>query len=122
MEHVGDEADGGDRVETGSMSIVCRRDDASGVVVVLSGDLDLVGGDAVEATVGTLVAEGVDDVSVQAEGVTFMDSSGLGGLLAARAIVVDAGGSFRFGPMTDSVARVIELAGVNDLLGTQSVS
>jgi anti-sigma B factor antagonist len=116
MEHVGDEADARDGVDTNSVSIVCRRDGASGVVA-LSGDLDLAGGDAVEAAVAALVADGVKDVSVQAEGVSFMDSSGLGGLLAARATVVDASGEFRFGPTTDSVARVIDLAGVSDLLG-----
>lgn len=116
MEHAGDEADAGDGVDTDSVSIVCRRDGTTGVVV-LSGDLDLAGGDAVEAAVAALVADGVNDVSVQAEGVSFMDSSGLGGLLAARAMVIEANGEFRFGPMTDTVARVIDLAGVSDLLG-----
>jgi anti-anti-sigma factor len=115
MEHVG-EADAGDGVGAESVSIVCRRDGATGVVV-LSGDLDLAGGDAVEAAVAALVADGVNDVLVQAEGVSFIDSSGLGGLLAARALVVEASGEFRFGPMTDTVARVIDLAGVSDLLG-----
>jgi anti-anti-sigma factor len=116
MEHRGDEADARDGVDTNSVSIVCRRDGATGVVA-LSGDLDLAGGDAVEAAVAALVADGVNDVSVQAEGVSFMDSSGLGGLLAARAMVVEANGEFRFGPTTDTVARVIDLAGVSDLLG-----
>lgn len=116
MKHVGDEAHAGEGVDTDSVSIVCRRDGATGVVV-LSGDLDLGGGDAVEATVAALLADGVKDVSVQADGLTFMDSSGLGGVLAARALVIEAGGEFRFGPTTDTVARVIDLAGVGDLLG-----
>jgi anti-anti-sigma factor len=116
MEHVGEEADAGEGVDTGSVSIVCSREGATGVVV-LSGDVDLAGGDALETAVAALVADGAKDVSVQAEGVTFMDSSGLGGLLAARAVVVEAGGEFQFGPTTDTVARVIDLAGVSDLLG-----
>ena len=120
MDQVGDESTPRDGVDTGSMSIVCDRDGPS-VVVALSGDLDLVGGDAVEAAVAALVAEGIEHVAVQAERVGFMDSSGLGGLLAARAKVVAAGGEFRFGPATDAVARVIEIAGVGDLLGPTAI-
>ena len=115
-EHVGEAAGVGDGAGTDSMSMAWRRE-GSTAVIELSGDLDLAGGDAVEAKVDELVADGVDDVSVRAEGVTFMDSSGLGGLLAARSVVVEAGGGFRFGPTTDIVARVIDLAGVHDLLG-----
>jgi anti-sigma B factor antagonist len=116
MKHVGDEAHAGKGVNTDSVSIACRRDGTTGVVV-LSGELDLAGGDAVEATVAALLADGAKDVSVQADGLSFMDSSGLGGVLAARALVIEAGGEFRFGPTTDTVARVIDLAGVGDLLG-----
>jgi anti-anti-sigma factor len=114
-QHVDDQGDAGDGVETSAVSIVCHRDGSTGVVE-LAGDVDLAGGDAVEAAVAELVADGVTDVSVQAQDVTFMDSSGLGGLLAARATVVEANGAFRVGPMADSVARVIDLAGVGDLL------
>lgn len=116
MEHVGDAADAGDGVDSSSVSIVCRRDGALGSVV-LAGELDLHGGDAVEAAVAALAAEGASTVSVDAQGVTFVDSSGLGGLLAARAIVLEAGGEFRFGPVTDTVARAIDVAGLSDLLG-----
>jgi anti-anti-sigma factor len=116
MERADDEIDVAGSVDTGSLSIACRREGTE-AVVVLAGELDLAGGDALEAAAARLVADGVDDLSIQAEGVTFIDSSGLGGLLAARAIVIEAGGELRFGPTTDAVARVIELAGVTDLLG-----
>jgi len=116
MENVGDAADAGDGVDTSSVSIVSHRDGANGVVV-LSGELDLHGGDAAEVAVAALVADGVTHVTVEAGGLSFIDSSGLGGLLAARAIVVDSGGQFRVGTVTDNVARVIDLAGVSDLLG-----
>jgi anti-anti-sigma factor len=116
MEHVGDATNGGNGGVAPTVSIVSDRDGANGVVV-LSGEIDLDGGDAVEAAVAALVADGVSDVSVKAGGVSFIDSSGLGGLLAARAAVLDAGGEFHFGPVPDNVARVIDLAGVSDLLG-----
>jgi anti-anti-sigma factor len=87
------------------VSIECRQEGAAGVVVVISGEL---------------IADGVTNVSVDAGGLSFLDSSGLAGLLAARALVVDAGGTFRFGPTTGHVARVIDLAGVQDLLGPEA--
>lgn len=115
-EHTGDEAGAGNGVDQGALSIECRRDGAAGEVV-LAGALDLVGGDALETAVTALLAEGVEDVAVRADRVGFVDSSGLGGLLAARAMVVGSGGAFHFGPMSGNVARVVDLAGVSDLLG-----
>jgi anti-sigma B factor antagonist len=96
-------------------SVESRRDGSVGVVI-LSGELDLDGGDEVEAAVAGLLAEGVTTVAVDAGQVTFMDSSGLGGVLAARGRVVESGGDFRFGGATDNVARVIDMAGVRDVL------
>jgi anti-anti-sigma factor len=116
VQDIGRAADG---VHAPSVSIECRQEGVNGVVVI-SGELGLEGGDAVEIAVAELVASGVSDVSVEAGGLMFMDSSGLGGMLAARALVVDAGGTFRFGPATDNVARVIDLAGVHDLLGPEA--
>src|SRR5687767_8961786 len=69
------------------VSIECRQEGASGVVVI-SGELALDGGDAAEVAVAGLVANGVTDVSVDAGRLTFIDSSGLAGLIAARALVV----------------------------------
>lgn len=115
-ESVGDAAGVGKKgAEEGSVSIVSRQEGDTGVVV-LGGELDLLGGDAVEAAVAALVADGASTISVDAGGVTFLDSSGLGGLLAARTVAVEAGGELRLGPVTDTVARVIELAGVWHLL------
>jgi len=108
-----------DGVHTGSVSIECRQAGATSVVVI-SGELALEGGDEVEVAVAELIADGVTNVSVDAAGLSFIDSSGLAGLIAARALVVDAGGTFRFGPTTDHVARVIDLAGVHDLLGPEA--
>ena len=119
MEHVGDTADAGAGVDPDPLSIECRRDGTTCVVAV-AGELDLDGGDALESTVAGLVADGVDQVWVEVTEVSFLDSSGLGGLLAARAAVVDAGGNFRLGSVTDSIARVIQLAGVGDLLAPET--
>src|SRR5262245_16185177 len=104
-------------VDPERLQIASRRDGVDGVVV-LAGELDLAGGDAVEDAVAGLLAEGATRIWVQAGDLRFMDSSGLGGVLAAREKAVEAGAEFRFGPMSEIVARVIDLAGVHDLLGT----
>jgi anti-sigma B factor antagonist len=110
-ELVGPDGDAG----TEPVSVVSRREGTSAVVVV-AGEVDLEGGDAVEDAVAALVAEGVTDISVDARGVTFLDSSGLGGLLAAKVRLEGADGRLRLGQVPDNVARVIELAGVTDIL------
>lgn len=106
-------------VDTERLQIASRRDGVDGVVV-LTGELDLAGGDAVESAVAGLLAEGATRIWVQAGDLRFMDSSGLGGLLAARERVVGADAEFSFGPMSEIVARVIDLAGVHDLLGSEA--
>ena len=97
------------------MSVDSRRQGDSAVVAV-AGEVDLEGGDAVEDAVATLVADGVTDISVDMRGVTFLDSSGLGGLLAAKVRVEGAGGQLRLDAAPTNVARVISLAGVTDIL------
>ncbi|HEY8546889.1 MAG TPA: STAS domain-containing protein [Acidimicrobiales bacterium] len=106
--------DPGDGGETAPVSVDCRREGAS-AVVVLAGEVDLEGGDAVEDAVAALVDDGVTDISVDARQVTFLDSSGLGGLLAAKVRAEGAGGRLQLGPVPDNVARVIELAGVTEM-------
>jgi anti-anti-sigma factor len=106
-------------VDPERLQIASRRDGIDGVVV-LAGELDLAGGDAVENAVVGLLADGATRIWVQAGDLRFMDSSGLGGMLAAREKAVDAGAEFRFGPMSEIVARAIDLAGVHDLLGAEA--
>src|SRR5262245_26825857 len=98
------------RLDAGRLQIASRRGGGDGVVV-LAGELDLAGGDAVENAVVGLLADGATRIWVQAGDLRFMDSSGLGGVLAAREKAVEAGAEFSFGPMSEIVARVIDLAG-----------
>jgi anti-anti-sigma factor len=117
MANIDDAAGVGDAVTPAPRpaSVESRRDGATGVVT-LSGELDLDGGDEVEAAVAGLLAQGVTTVTVDAGALTFMDSSGLGGVLAARGRVVETGGDFRFGEVTGNVSRVIDMAGVRQVL------
>jgi anti-sigma B factor antagonist len=98
-----------------SVSIASHRDGSTGVVV-LAGELDLHGRHRLETTVEALVADGADHISVEAGDLTFIDSSGLAALLMVKARVEIAGATFRLGPVTKAVARVIDVAGLTDEL------
>jgi anti-anti-sigma factor len=79
--------------------------------VVASGDLDLEGGDRLEALVSELVRRGYD-VALDLSAVGFMDSSGLGAVLslsqgAGRVVLDDA---------SPAVLRVLEITGTRDAL------
>ncbi len=68
--------------------------------------------EAIEA----LLKQPVDSVRLDLEQVSFIDSAGLGGVLRARRACAEAGVSLTVGATSASVARLVELAGVADLL------
>ena len=89
------------------------------VVVALVGECDLLGREKLESVLLAAVG-GAGTVFVDVAGLTFIDSSGVHGLVAAhhaarradrRLYVVNAGGT---------VAAVLELTGVGDLLSPPS--
>jgi anti-sigma B factor antagonist len=87
--------------------------DPGGPAVVLSGELDLTAADGVTAALDQVAAERPDRVVVDAEGVTFCDSSGLRSLLAAPGPnpVVLRSPSAR-------LLRVLEMTGLTDRFET----
>jgi anti-anti-sigma factor len=79
--------------------------------VVATGDLDLEGGDRLEALVSELVRRGYP-VALDLSAVGFMDSSGLGAVLSVsqvpgRVVLDDA---------SPAVLRVLEVTGTRDVL------
>ena len=88
------------------------RPDGSGSVVTIVGELDL-------DTAGQLadVLEGCHgEIVVNVEGVTFMDSSGLGTLIRARNRVMDEGGQLSVRGARDNVRRLFQVTGLADYL------
>jgi anti-sigma B factor antagonist len=81
------------------------------VVIVAEGELDLVGGPRLLAT---LPHEGSTTVVLDLGGVQFMDSSGLRSLLEARKACMEGGRPFAIARPSTPVARVLELV---DLVG-----
>lgn len=82
--------------------------EGSCATVTVAGELELVQGDKLEAAVRRLLAD-VERVVVDLNGVTFMDSSGLGALIAVRQAAEEAGSGFALRSPTQAVTRVLEL-------------
>lgn len=98
-----------------NMSVTSRREGSTGVVVV-AGEFDLNGSDPFARVVSELVDQGAQEVRVDLDEVTFIDSSGLSALVHVRETVEARGRSFRLGHLSASVERVLELSGLRDEL------
>jgi anti-sigma B factor antagonist len=84
----------------------------------LSGELDLSARPVVGRELVGAVGSGadVDVVVIDLGGVTFCDSSGLGALLDVQRAAERRGASVVLRSVPNAVGRVLELAGVNDVL------
>jgi anti-anti-sigma factor len=97
------------------LTVTVRRDGATGVVV-LSGDFDLSGRAQFARAVGRLVADRVSCIRIDAGHLAFMGTSALAALLATRATSDALGIRFQLSPTSTGVRRVVELAGVPNIL------
>ena len=78
-------------------------------VVVPRGDLDLAAADQMKRTLTTLVDEGGLKVLVDLEHVGYIDSSGMGALVAALKHARAAGGDLRLCALQDDVRAIFEM-------------
>jgi len=93
------------------------RSEGSRAVVALRGELDMSGVPLVAAEVtGALARPGVTAVDLDLAAVTFLDSAGLNCLLKAQAEAAAAGIPLHVAAASPGVRRVVELAGVSDLV------
>jgi len=89
------------------------------VVVTPYGDLDRDTAPRLRAALTEAVDEaGADRVEVELRHVTFMDSSGIGALLAGHRLAEGAGISLRVRGPSPAVRTVLEVTGVWGLLGS----
>jgi stage II sporulation protein AA (anti-sigma F factor antagonist) len=97
--------------------VVTTRADGARTVVTLTGELDL---DATHRLLlevrQALTRTGPEAVDLELHGLSFVDSSGLQALLAARDEIVDAGVRFRVASISALAARVVEIAGLGHVL------
>jgi anti-anti-sigma factor len=84
------------------------EDHAGGALVVVSGDLDLPAGDALEALVTPMI-ETSPDLRIQMRDVTFLDSSGLGALIVISQLATEAGGQVVLCDPSEAVVKALDL-------------
>jgi anti-sigma B factor antagonist len=89
------------------------RTSGSWTVVHVEGELDLSTSAALRTSVEGAYGQGSPRVAVDLSGVTFMDSSSLGVLVACLKDVSDRGGELRLVGVNGSPAKVIALTGLD---------
>ena len=82
------------------------------VLITVKGELDMAA--APELTGAIVGVEGGSRVTLDLTGVTFLDSSAIGALVASGREVADAGRRLQIGPRSDIVMRVLEITGLAD--------
>jgi anti-anti-sigma factor len=87
------------------------------VTVTISGEIDIATSRAMRDALAT--GPGPAHLEVDLSGVTFMDASGIGVLLAARQRAVDGGGSLILRAPSWAVRRLAGVLGLNELLATR---
>ena len=93
--------------------------DRTGTTIVLEGEFDMTGTDRFWAFVSEALAEDPRAITVDAQGLVFIDSSGLLALLRARDAAVEAGVTFAIRHPSAALRRIVELGGVAELLAPE---
>ena len=88
----------------------------SGLILHIGGDLDAAHADNLVSAVADLDVSACDLVELDLLDVTFLDSTGLRGLLTARDWLQDRKVGFAVVAMSDPVRRVVEIAGLDEIL------
>ena len=88
----------------------------SEVIVVLEGEFDMTSTTQFWTHIRQAFVTSATSITIDARGVTFIDSTGLGALLRARAEADERGVAFRFSDPSPMLRRVAQVAGIEDLL------
>ncbi|MFI7597981.1 STAS domain-containing protein [Actinoplanes sp. NPDC049681] len=92
---------------------------AGRLIVALTGECDLEGRDQLIAVLGAAV-DSAELVVVDLAGLTFIDSSGIHGLVTAHHAAQRSGRRVELVNASGAVAAVLELTGVDRLLGSRT--
>jgi anti-sigma B factor antagonist len=87
-------------------------------IVAVSGEVDVYSAPALKDNITELLQSGVTTLIVDLSGVAFLDSTGLGALVDARAATSDAGGSL---PLVCSQERILKLFTITGLDGVFTI-
>jgi anti-sigma B factor antagonist len=93
-----------------------RRDEARGVVLALSGELDVVSAPELEQHLNEALAEPHARVTLDLSELAFVDSAGVSVLIKAKQDAESNGRTLVLGRATEQVHRVFALVGLADWL------
>jgi len=96
---------------------VRTEQDGSRAVLSLTGELDLVSAPRVRSAIGALRADAIDEVVVDLSGLTYIDSVGIGLLVATRRRLDSEGRRFSVRDPAPQVLRLLEITGLVEYLG-----
>src|SRR5436190_24389993 len=110
----GRDCDGRERMTTAWRAMREPGDDST---VRLEGELDLAAADRLEKELLAAVDACAGELRVDLAGVTYLDSSAIRALLLASALASDDGKRLRVSGASGMSRRVLEIAGVDKVLG-----
>jgi anti-sigma B factor antagonist len=100
---------------------ISSHSDEKAAVIALAGELDLDGTARFQQTVlDALATETIETIELDLRKLRFIDSSGLQAILRAKQSAHQAGIDARVVGMSPAVERVIDMAGLGDVLGPSS--
>ena len=86
-------------------------------VLTLRGEIDVATSPSLRSELTTLIARGATDITIRFDGVSFVDSSGLGVLVGAYKRLRESGiGTIRIVGTQPSVRKVFEITGLETTL------
>jgi anti-sigma B factor antagonist len=88
-------------------------------VIVVGGELDLNAAPELKAAIGTAIDQGATTLVLDLEGVTFIDSTAIGVLMASRERIRRSGGALEIVCVEPHVLRILEIVGMAELAGAR---
>ena len=92
-----------------------EQGDAGWAVVRLTGEIDIANADRIPQQVVAAVASAPAGVVLDMSGVTFIDSTGIGAMIAARNACLSSGRSLQIAAPSRQVQRMLALTGLDDV-------
>jgi anti-anti-sigma factor len=95
---------------------VQTRQDSTGPTIIVVGEFDMTGTERFWAHVSEAVEARPVSLTIEARGLTFIDSSGLAAMVRAREAATEAGVAFRVREPSPPLLRIVEISGLDSLL------
>jgi anti-sigma B factor antagonist len=105
-------------VSAGDLTLWSRTEGDAAIVVTARGEIDMASAPALRDLLLDLIDQGCRRLVLSMAAVTFMDSTGLGALIAARKHMRHHNGLFRLVRLNSGPAKVMQITGLADVFPT----